>query len=149
MYAFASSWALTLVTHLLGLLWNKYWVSTLSQSPLFTNREYGNKQIREHALKVKDAARKQKSGMMAGRVRELAPSGPGDTGIKVAKDATMDQLVRGGNKIATEEGAGLLAGEVKRRLFWGIVPEARQKIAAVQQQQLQQSAVNGETDAPT
>ncbi len=50
----------TLDTHLLGLLWNKYWVSTLSQSPLFTNRDYGNAQIKDHALKIKEAAKKQK-----------------------------------------------------------------------------------------
>jgi COP9 signalosome complex subunit 5 len=30
----------TLDSHLLDLLWNKYWVNTLSSSPLLGNRDY-------------------------------------------------------------------------------------------------------------
>lgn len=30
----------SLDSHLLDLLWNKYWVNTLSSSPLLGNREY-------------------------------------------------------------------------------------------------------------
>ena len=112
----------TLDAHLLGLLWNKYWVSTLSQSPLFTNREYEKKQIADHALKIKEAARKQRTGMMSRR-NELA--GNGNSSIKVAKDGSLEQLVKGGNKIASEEMAGLMASDVKRKLFYGVADEAR------------------------
>jgi fido (protein-threonine AMPylation protein) len=41
-------------------------------------------------------------------------------------------VVRGGNKISTEEAAGLLASEVKKQLFWGVVEEARLKAAEQQ-----------------
>ena len=117
----------TLDNHLLGLLWNKYWVSTLAQSPLFTNQSYGNKQIADQAVKLKEAARKTKasgSGIAGPKARELA-SGAG-SGIKVAKDPTLEQVVKGGNKIAAEEMAGLMASEVKRKLFYGVLEEARQ-----------------------
>ena len=125
----------TLDTHLLGLLWNKYWVSTLSQSPLFTNRDYGNAQIKDHALKIKEAARKQKGHgqMLGGRnVNELM--GTANNNIKVVKNASLEQVVRGGNKIAAEEMAGLMANEVKMQLFQGVVEEARARSAQQQQQ---------------
>jgi COP9 signalosome complex subunit 5 len=117
----------TLDNHLLGLLWNKYWVSTLAQSPLFTNESYGNRQIADQAVKLKEAARKVKTGgpsMGGPKAKELV-SGPG-AGIKVAKDPTVEQVVKGGNMIAAEEMAGLMVSEVKRKLFYGVVEEARQ-----------------------
>ncbi|RHZ72478.1 hypothetical protein Glove_242g30 [Diversispora epigaea] len=42
----------TLDTHLLELLWHKYWVNTLSQSPLITNRDYSAEQIADLAEKL-------------------------------------------------------------------------------------------------
>lgn len=64
---------------LLSMLWNKYWVNTLSQSPLISNRAYAVSQLSDlhqklakaqnsvgttrataPALKEKDAAQKQK-----------------------------------------------------------------------------------------
>ncbi|OQU94524.1 hypothetical protein CLAIMM_00873 [Cladophialophora immunda] len=118
----------TLDTYLLGLLWNKYWTSTLSQSPLFTNRDYTNKQIADHAVKIRAAANKERTGAsMARRGPELA--GTGDKNFRTVRDGSMEQIVRGGAKIATEEIAGLMAHEVKQKLFWGVVQEACQKPA--------------------
>jgi COP9 signalosome complex subunit 5 len=118
-------------THLLSLLWNKYWTSTISQSPLFTNREYANKQIADHAVKIKKLAKKPRTAAsMHLRSHELA--GTGDNNIRVVKDGSLEQVVRGGNKIASEEVAGLLASEVKKALFWGVVQEARIKAAGEQ-----------------
>lgn len=121
----------TLDTHLLGLLWNKYWTSTISQSPLFTNLDYANKQIADHAVKIREAAKKQRANASMGRRgQELA--GPGDKNFKVMRDGSLEQVVRGGNKISTEEVAGLLANDVKKQLFWGVVQEARVKAASQQ-----------------
>ncbi|KAH8672505.1 JAB1/Mov34/MPN/PAD-1 ubiquitin protease-domain-containing protein [Tricladium varicosporioides] len=100
----------SLDTHLLELLWNKYWVQTLSQSPLFTNREYSSKQILDLSNKIREA-----SGMVARAGR--APSGA--HGNK-AVDEKMDKAVRDGNKIAGEEMTGLMAGEIKAKLFNGL-----------------------------
>lgn len=113
----------TLDTHLLSLLWNKYWVATLSQSPLYTNRDYVNSQISDHALKIKDAARKQKSMSTTTPRHELVGTIPGQ--VKIYKNQSMEQVVKGGNKIAQEEMAGLMARRIKERLFFGVVDEAR------------------------
>ena len=98
----------SLDTHLLELLWNKYWVSTLSQSPLFTNREYGSKQMADLAQKLK-RAEKAMAGVGGRQGRRADP-----------KDDQLDKLVRDGTKIAGEEMNGLVAADVKNKLFNGI-----------------------------
>ena len=45
----------TMDAHLLERLWKKYWVSTLSQSPLNSNRDYISKQLTDLALKLRKA----------------------------------------------------------------------------------------------
>lgn len=95
----------TLDTHLLDLLWNKYWVSTLSQSPLFTNREYSSKQMLDLSQKIRNAEKAVQSQ---------------SRGLKLGnKDTQLEKVVRDGNKIAGEEITGLMAGEVKAKLFNG------------------------------
>ncbi|KAL9128939.1 MAG: hypothetical protein Q9217_002493 [Psora testacea] len=96
----------TLDTHLLELLWNKYWVSTLSQSPLFTNREYGSRQMLDLSEKIKNV---QKSAVMIAR--------GGQHRINTAKESQLDKVIQDSNKIGREERTGLLASEVKAKLF--------------------------------
>ena len=98
----------TLDTHLLELLWNKYWVSTLSQSPLFTNREYSSKQMLDLGGKIRQAERSIKAGSRGGQHRIGG------------KDAQLDKVIRDSNKISGEEVTGLLANEVKGKLFNGV-----------------------------
>lgn len=97
----------TLDSDILSLLWNKYWVATLSQSPLFTSRDYGSKQMIDLSQKVRKAA------------RGMENSGP-RSGTVTAKDQQLEKVVRGGQRIVSEEVKGLLASEVKRKLFQGI-----------------------------
>ncbi len=97
----------TLDIHLLELLWNKYWVSTLSQSPLATNREYSNKQILDLSQKIRNADKVVQVNARSGH--RLG-----------SKDSQLEKIVRDSNKIAGEEVAGLLAGEIKARLFHGV-----------------------------
>ncbi|KAJ3126657.1 proteasome regulatory particle subunit RPN11 [Physocladia obscura] len=40
---------------ILELLWNKYWVATLSSNPLLTNRDYNSRQIADLADKIEQA----------------------------------------------------------------------------------------------
>lgn len=102
----------TLDTHLLELLWNKYWVSTLSQSPLFTNREYSNKQILDLSQKIRNAEKvAQANGRMGHRLG--------------SKDVQLEKIVRDSNKIAGEEAMGLLAGEIKEKIFNGVGASVR------------------------
>ena len=92
----------TLDTHLLELLWNKYWVSTLSQSPLFTNREYGSKQILDLSQKIHIAQKAIQANSRGGAMHRVG-----------TKDNILEKVVRDSSKIAGEEMTGLLAGEVK------------------------------------
>ncbi|KAL8760532.1 MAG: hypothetical protein Q9184_003279 [Pyrenodesmia sp. 2 TL-2023] len=99
----------SLDSYLLELLWNKYWVSTLSQSPLFTNREYSSKQMLDLSQKIRNA---EKS------LQASARGGPTRTNNN--KDTQLDKIVRDSNKTAGEEVTGLLAGDVKAKLFNGV-----------------------------
>ena len=96
----------TLDTHLLELLWNKYWVSTLSQSPLFTNREYSSKQMLDLSEKLRNAEQSLQSRSRGHRT--------------MGKDSQLDKVIRDSNKIASEEVTSLLASEIKAKLFNGI-----------------------------
>ncbi|PSK51965.1 COP9 signalosome complex subunit 5b [Elsinoe australis] len=99
---------------MLEALWNKYWVQTLSASPLVTQREYGTKQIEEVAGKigqVKTGWRTRGAGTM------MAKPGTG-TGVQPGQpDPAMEKVVRAAEKIAAEERTGLLANEVKEKIF--------------------------------
>lgn len=111
----------TLDSHILELLWNKYWVQTLSQSPLLTNREYSSKQMLDLSQKIKDAGvnlnRSSRANMMGG-------------GTTKGIDSQIDRALKDSNKIATEERMGLMAGEVKAKLFNGVGDVARKSLAS-------------------
>lgn len=109
----------TLDTNLLELLWNKYWVSTLSQSPLFTNREYSNRQILDLSQKIRNA---EKVAQMNARIGHRSGG----------KDVQLEKIVRDSNKIAGEEAAGLLAGEIKAKIFNGIGTSVRRDSTAME-----------------
>jgi len=108
----------SLDTKLLEALWNKYWVSTLTASPLLTNRDYGTKQMAELALKIQRAS----AGEMAKARGSQAHGVPGVR--EEEKKEAMEKIVQAGNKIAAEEDAGLLAMEIKEKLFTGIVAKS-------------------------
>jgi COP9 signalosome complex subunit 5 len=91
---------------LLEALWNKYWVQTLSSSPLISNREYGTKQI-------SDLARKMQQENSNGK---RFKGGPGYATGSEAKNQ-ITKLGAAGSKIAREEDMGLLAAKVKDKVF--------------------------------
>jgi COP9 signalosome complex subunit 5 len=99
----------SLDTHLLELLWNKYWVQTLSQSPLFTNREYSSKQMLDLSTKIRQVS------ASISRNRGIY-----QTGTKAGNDQQLEKVVKDSNKIAGEEMTGLMAGDVKAKLFNGL-----------------------------
>ena len=104
----------TLDSTVLSALWNKYWVATLSSSPLFTNREYGTKQIAELSTKIRKAERAANMHSRGGGPM----MGPSSTGGP--KNSELDTIVKAGNKILAEEEAGLLAAQIKEKLFHGV-----------------------------
>lgn len=99
----------TLDQHLLELLWNKYWVQTLSQSPLFTNREYSSKQMLDLSSKIRQAS--------VGISRSQGHRGERSA---LRKDPQLEKVVKDSKKISGEEWVGLLASEVKVKLFNGV-----------------------------
>lgn len=100
----------SLDTHLLELLWNKYWVQTLSQSPLFTNREYSSKQMLDLSTKIRQASTSisRKSGP------QMIPSQSG------GMDKQLEKVLKDSDKIAGEEQTGLMSADVKVKLFNGL-----------------------------
>lgn len=100
----------TLDSRLLELLWNKYWAQTLSQNPLFINRDYVNKQMLDLSHKIDNASNAMQ------RPHKLLP------GVSSGQfvDQEMEKIVKDSNKIAGEEKIGLMAGEVKSQLFNGL-----------------------------
>ncbi|KAI8635032.1 JAB1/Mov34/MPN/PAD-1 ubiquitin protease-domain-containing protein [Xylariaceae sp. FL1651] len=100
----------TLDSHLLELLWNKYWVQTLSQSPLFTNRDYGNKQILDLGSKIREATLTVQRGARGGGMFQ---------GTRTV-DAEMEKLAQTSHSITMKEKQGLMAGEVKAKIFNGL-----------------------------
>ncbi len=115
----------TLDSKLLEALWNKYWVQTLSSSPLFTNRDYVTSQIQDVAGKTKlvQGDMKQRSNM--GPI--TAPRGKGKGG-----DEQLAKVVKSAEKIANEEKMGLIAAMVKEKVFGaqaGLVADAAYAVA--------------------
>jgi COP9 signalosome complex subunit 5 len=99
----------SLDSKLLEALWNKYWVQTLSSSPLFTNRDYVTAQIEDLAGKTRQVhdSLKQRSS--------LGPMGPRSKGK--GGDEQMAKVVKTAEKIANEEKMGLMAAMVKEKVF--------------------------------
>ncbi|CAJ2505968.1 Uu.00g000980.m01.CDS01 [Anthostomella pinea] len=102
----------TLDSSLLASLWNKYWVQTLSQSPLLTNRDYGNKQMLDLGSKIREATacvQRNTRGAM----------GMMQTASKTI-DSEMDKVSRTSHSVTMKEKQGLMAGEVKAKIFNGL-----------------------------
>ncbi|KAJ9627761.1 COP9 signalosome catalytic subunit rri1 [Taxawa tesnikishii (nom. ined.)] len=101
----------TLENTLLEAMWNKYWVQTLSSSPLFTNRDYSTAQIADLATKVEQIKNNAQNRSSMG------------IGMRLEGGAGMDKVVKAAEKIANEEKTGLMAAVVKEKVF-GVSPGA-------------------------
>ncbi|KAI7847185.1 JAB1/Mov34/MPN/PAD-1 ubiquitin protease-domain-containing protein [Circinella umbellata] len=96
----------TLDTQLLDVLWNKYWVNTLSQSPLLTNREYSMQQIADLTQKIE-----QTNDTMATRMGGYY----GDR--KKNDESQLGKLTKDSCKITSEAMHGLLSQVLKDLIF--------------------------------
>lgn len=76
----------------LGMLWEKYWVATLSQSPLVVNREYATGQVRDLAAKMGQARRS--AGV---RSTTTLPLGRNGDEAKGEDEGTETPATSGGN----------------------------------------------------
>ncbi|KAJ3099316.1 COP9 signalosome complex subunit 5 [Phlyctochytrium planicorne] len=99
----------TLDTHMLELLWNKYWVNTLSSSSLLTNREFNARQIGDLAEKIEQAESGLSQNSKLGVMYTEKKKGEGASALaKVAKDSS---------KISIEANHALLSQLLKQILF--------------------------------
>jgi COP9 signalosome complex subunit 5 len=96
---------------LLESLWNRYWVQTLSGNPLLTNRDFASSQIADLAGKTAEVAKSlPKSGA---RVSSYGVSGEGAKQLDIA----IGKVMAGAKGIASKQEAGLVATELKAKVF--------------------------------
>jgi len=97
----------SLDSKLLDLLWNKYWVNTLSSSPLIANRDYSARQMGDLAEKLEQAENQlQHSGRFGGLVSE-----------KKKEESQLAKLSRDCSKCSIEQAQGVMTQVIKNILF--------------------------------
>eukprot|EP00928_Gymnodinium_smaydae_P013679 TRINITY_DN14977_c0_g1_i1.p1 TRINITY_DN14977_c0_g1~~TRINITY_DN14977_c0_g1_i1.p1 ORF type:complete len:356 (+),score=72.16 TRINITY_DN14977_c0_g1_i1:146-1213(+) len=101
----------TLDTAILELLWNKYWIDTLSSSPLLHNRSFTNKMIQDCVQKLEqiDTASVAQSRM---RMVVLDPK-------KTKEDSPLQKVAIDASLLAGEQLQGLTNQVVKYAVFNG------------------------------
>eukprot|EP00899_Mesostigma_viride_P000752 jgi/Mesvir1/10678/Mv13769-RA.1 len=99
----------SLDTHLLELLWNDYWVNTLSSSPLLGNRDYLSGQVADLAEKLDQA---ESSVAHSGRFGGFyLPS------QRKEEESHLSKISRDSSKVAVEQLCGLMSQVIKGVLF--------------------------------
>ncbi|KAF9517990.1 hypothetical protein BS47DRAFT_1313773, partial [Hydnum rufescens UP504] len=115
---------------LLGLLWNKYWVNTLSQTPLISNQVYAASQLSDLAAKISKASPAASRGtlpstsgsVLAGLDTNTAGLSKSDGKAKIPpkkseKKDELEQVVKDSTRIAAEAQHGLIAQVLKDIIF--------------------------------
>ncbi|KAG1660106.1 hypothetical protein FOA52_015086 [Chlamydomonas sp. UWO 241] len=97
----------SLDSHMLDMLWNKYWVNTLSASPLISNRDFAAGQISDIAEKLEQAETQLGPGRVGGRMAL----------DKKKDEGTLTKICRDTSKMATEQMKGLSSQVIKQLLF--------------------------------
>eukprot|EP01092_Planopodium_desertum_P016502 TRINITY_DN9223_c0_g1_i1.p2 TRINITY_DN9223_c0_g1~~TRINITY_DN9223_c0_g1_i1.p2 ORF type:complete len:217 (-),score=29.78 TRINITY_DN9223_c0_g1_i1:72-641(-) len=100
---------------LLDLLWNKYWVNTLSANPLRATKAYSTKTLGDLALKM-DKADAQAAHSRA-RMAYFAPA-------KKKEDSELSKIHKESAKTTMEHINGLLTQVIKNTLFNGSFKKA-------------------------
>ncbi|KAL0393854.1 UNVERIFIED_CONTAM: COP9 signalosome complex subunitb [Sesamum latifolium] len=95
--------------HLLDLLWNKYWVNTLSSSPLLGNGDYVAGQISDLAEKIEQA----ENQLAHSRFGSLIGGPP----RKKEEESQLTKITRDSVKITVEQVHGLMSQVIKDILF--------------------------------
>lgn len=115
---------------LLDLLWNKYWVMTLSQSPLVSNRAYMTAQLGDLVQKIgkSETSVQHRCGIgamspiiAAARSQSRRNNGGGTEAVeeKRTEETPLAKAVRDSTKISVEASSGLVGALIKDTLFNG------------------------------
>eukprot|EP01103_Thecamoeba_quadrilineata_P006839 TRINITY_DN16575_c0_g1_i1.p1 TRINITY_DN16575_c0_g1~~TRINITY_DN16575_c0_g1_i1.p1 ORF type:complete len:327 (+),score=41.64 TRINITY_DN16575_c0_g1_i1:1-981(+) len=98
----------SLDSNLLDLLWNKYWVNTLSSSPILSNRDFIAGQISDLAQKLEQAeSQLSHSGRMGGF---FLPE-------RKKEESQLSKLTKDGAKTTIEQVHGMMSQVMKDILF--------------------------------
>jgi len=100
---------------LLEALWDKYWIATLSSSPLVSQRAFVEDQMWDLAQKLEQA-----EGQMghSGRMHGFFMVGDQRQGKgRVAEESPLVKIVKDASKIATEQVNGIITQLVKDAAF--------------------------------
>ncbi|KAK4702718.1 COP9 signalosome complex subunit 5, partial [Phenoliferia sp. Uapishka_3] len=112
---------------LLDLLWNKYWVMTLSQSPLVSNRAYMAAQIGDLVEKLgkTEATVQHRCGIgamspviAAARAKSVPFSGKDEKDPK-SEETQLAKVVKDSTKVSVEASHGLIGALLKDSIFNG------------------------------
>ncbi|KAF8873776.1 Mov34-domain-containing protein [Infundibulicybe gibba] len=107
----------TLDNELLALLWNKYWVNTLSQSPLISNRAYSVAQLNDlHEKLSKSTVTNTRASIPVLKEKEAAAKQK-DKDEKKKDDNQLAKSVKDSTRIAVEAQHGLIAQVIKDVIF--------------------------------
>ncbi|KAJ9123289.1 hypothetical protein QFC22_001487 [Naganishia vaughanmartiniae] len=107
----------SLDTQLLSSLWNKYWVNTLSQSPLISSRSYAISQLNDLSAKLSQVqSNANKRGIDVTTVKKKAgENGKPDSWEET--DSAIKKAAKDGARMSAESQHGLIAQVLKDRLF--------------------------------
>ncbi|XP_024358602.1 COP9 signalosome complex subunit 5 [Physcomitrium patens] len=112
----------SLDSHLLDLLWNKYWVNTLSSSPLLGNRDYVAGQVADLAEKLEQAeSQLAHSGRMGGFFMPVQK--------KKEEESQLAKISRDSSKITVEQLHGLMSQVIKDTLFNSVMSSSNAPVA--------------------
>lgn len=95
----------SLDTQLFDLLWDKYWVKTLSSSPTLANRDFSSGQIRDLAGKLEKVD------------KEIAQQGMSHLFAKKKDKSELAKVTHDSSKVCIEQVHGILNEVVKHSLF--------------------------------
>lgn len=108
----------SLDTEILAMLWNKYWVNTLSQSPLISNRAYAVSQLNDLHQKLSRAQGSVASTQTQIPVVKDKESGNGkEKEEKKREESQLEKSVKDSTRIAVEAQHGLIAQIIKDVIF--------------------------------
>ncbi|KAL0069026.1 COP9 signalosome catalytic subunit rri1 [Marasmius tenuissimus] len=103
---------------LLGMLWNKYWANTLSQSPLISNRAYAVSQLADLHQKLSKAGSAVPSTRATlPSLQEKENSSKTEKEEKKKEESQLAKSVKDSSKIAVEAQHGLIAQVIKDVIF--------------------------------
>lgn len=123
----------SLDNELLAMLWNKYWVNTLSQSPLVSNRAYAVSQLADLHQKLTKAAgavASTKSTIPVTKDVDGNPQKQKEKDEKKKEDNQLTKSVKDSTKIAVEAQHGLIAQVIKDVIF-SMRPQRASDVAEV------------------